>query len=168
MALTTLGEVKAQGNINPLDTSRDTQIKSLINGITDLVKQTLRRDIESTQYTEYYSGDNSSVLLLNQYPIISVSRVCLDDNAYFGQESGAFPASGDLVQGTDYAIMSGTKGVGSSGMLRRINQVWYRYPTVAPGKVALQTSAPPGNILVTYTAGFSPVPFGIKFAVNAS
>ena len=75
MALTTLMSVKTQGGIPTSDTSRDGQIRILIDGITSLVKQQLNREIESAKYTDYYSGDGSPFLLLRQYPVTSVSLV---------------------------------------------------------------------------------------------
>ena len=92
--------------------------------------------------------------------------MCVDSGGNFGQGPNAFPSSLDLVAGTDYAIMSGQKGLGSSGQLRRINSVWYRYPTWAPGKVAPQLSDPTGSILVQYTAGYSPIPGALQYVVN--
>ena len=62
MALTTLLSVKAQAGIAVGDTGRDAQLRSLIDGITSLVKQQLNRDLESTEYVEFYSGDGSPFL----------------------------------------------------------------------------------------------------------
>lgn len=149
----------------------DAQLGSLINVATDLVKRTLHWDIELQSYLEYYDGESWSspddaVLILRQSPVLSVQRVCVDDQAYFGQSPTAFPAANDLVAGVDYAIMAGVGGIGSSGCLRRIGSVWWRRRSWQPGKVAPQASSPSGNILVQYMAGYSPVPYGIQFAVN--
>lgn len=133
-----------------------------------MIKQTLHREIESTNYTEYYSGNGTPILQLLQYPIISVTRVNEDQGSFFGQGSDANPVALDLVQGVDYSIMAGAKGIGSSGWLRRINRTWYRRPAYSPGKVALQPGMPSGNILVVYTAGISPVPPAIQMAVNSA
>ena len=158
--------MKAQAGISLSDTSKDAQYLSLINGITDLVKQTIHRDIESKQYVDYLSGDNSTILMLPNYPVQSIISVVINDDGWFGQ--GPTANAQTLVQGTDYALMSGVKGVGSNGAIRRIGAVWRRRPSWAPGKVAMQPSAPNGNICVTYMAGFSPVPAGIQYAVNAA
>ena len=168
MALTTLMSVKSQGGIPAADTSRDGQIRILIDGITSLVKQQLNREIESAEYTEYYSGDGSPFLLLRQYPVTSVSLVCLDDAGYFGAAPGGFDSSLNLVEGVDYALMSGVAGLGATGTLRRIGTTWHRYPSRAIGVIQNLPGIPSGNIKVQYTAGFDVVPPAIVMAVNAA
>jgi hypothetical protein len=168
MALTTLMSVKAQGGISASDTSRDMQLRSLIDGITSLVKQLLNRDIQSTEYIEYYSGDDSPFLLLRQYPVTAVSLICVDDSGYFGAAPNGFDSSLNLVNGVDYALMSGAGGVGSTGMIRRIGTTWHRIPSRALGVIQNLPGVPNGNIKVQYTAGFVIVPPAITMAVNAA
>ncbi len=167
MALTTLTSVKTQGGIAFGDTSRDAQLRSLIDAMTSLVKQHLNRDLESTNYIEYYSGNGTPLLLLNQYPVTAVSRVCLDDLGYFGSVPGGFAPSLNLVEGVDFALMSGTNGHGSSGFLRRIGSTWRRPPARALGVLSNLPGIPNGNIQVEYTAGFVVIPPAITMAVNA-
>lgn len=168
MALTTLNSVKAQGGIASSDTSRDSQLRSLIDGITSLVKQQLNRDIESRSYVEFYSGDDSPFLLLNQYPVTAVELVCVDDAGYFGAGPAGFDSSRNLTPGVDYALMAGTKGIGSTGMLRRIGATWHRLPTRACGIIQNLPGIPSGNVKILYTAGFSVIPAAISMAVNAA
>lgn len=168
MALTTLNSVKAQAGIAVGDTSRDSQLKSFIEGITSLIKQQLNRDLESKEYTEYYSGDGSPFLLLRQYPVTAVLLVCVDDSGYFGSAPGGFDSSLNLVDGIDYALTSGAGGVGSTGMLRRIGTTWHRFPSRAIGVVQNLPGIPSGNIKVQYKAGFEVVPPAITMAVNAA
>jgi hypothetical protein len=168
MALTTLTSVKAQGGIAPSDTTRDSQIRSFIEGITSLVKQQLNRDLESTAYVEYYSGDGSPFLLLRQYPVTAVSLVCVDDAGYFGAAPDCFDSSLNLVDGVDYALMSGAGGQGSTGMLRRIGTTWHRLPSRACGVIQNLPGLPNGNIKVQYTAGFTVIPAAVTMAVNAT
>ncbi len=168
MALTTLLAVKTQAGIVPSDTSRDPQIRSFIDGITSLVKQELNRDIESTEYVEYYSGDGSPFLLLRQYPVTAVSLVCVDDSGYFGAGPASFDSTLNLVDGVDYALMSGAGGMGSTGMLRRIGTTWHRIPSRALGIIQNLPGIPNGNIKVRYTAGFVVIPPAITMAVNAA
>ena len=167
MALTTLLSVKSQAGIAASDTSRDMQFRSLIDGVTSLVKQQLNRDLESREYVEYYSGDGSPRLMLNQYPVTAVSLVCVDDAGYFGAASGAFPGSLNLVQGIDFALVSGANGLGSTGILRRIGTTWHRPPARARGVIANLPGIPNGNIKVQYTAGFPVIPAAITMAVNS-
>lgn len=168
MALTTLTSVKTQGGIAVGDNSRDSQIRILIDGISSLVKSQLSRDIESTKYVEFYSGDGSPYLILRQYPVTSVSLVCVDDAGYFGAAIGGFDTSLNLVEGVDYALMSGTGGNGATGMLRRIGATWHRYPSRAIGIIQNLPGIPSGNIKVEYTAGFTVVPPEIVMAVNSA
>jgi hypothetical protein len=168
MALTTLLSVKAQAGIAVGDTTRDVQLRAFIDGVTSLVKQQLNRDIESTEYLEYYSGDGSPFLLLRQYPVTAVSLVCVDDAGYFGAAPGGFDSSLNLVDGVDYALMSGAGGIGSTGMLRRIGTTWHRIPSRAIGVIQNLPGVPSGNIKVQYTAGFVVVPPAITMAVNAA
>lgn len=168
MSLTTLESLKLQGGI-PLNVNTyDLQYTQLLNGLTSVIERSLHRNIALRTYNEILSGDNSSVLQLNNRPIVSVSRVCLDDGSYFGQSPSAWPSTSDLVAGTDYSIMSGRHGLGSIGQLLRIGNVWRSPQVWSPGKVAPQASPPRGNILVVYQAGLSPVPAGLAYAMNAA
>lgn len=168
MALTTLASVKSQGGIPTSDTSRDAQLRLLIDGVTSLLRQHLNRNLESTDYVEYYSGDGSPFLLLRQYPVTAVSLVCVDDAGYFGAAAGGFDSSLNLVNGIDYALMSGATGSGATGMLRRIGTTWHRLPSRAVGVIENLPGLPNGNICVHYTAGFSIIPSAINMAVNAA
>ena len=168
MALTTLDSVKAQGNIASADTTRDSQISSLIDGVTSLVKQRLNRDLELTDYTEYYSGNGTPFLLLRQYPATSVSLVCIDDGGYFGSAPDAFDSTLNLVSGVDYALMYGAAGLGSTGILRRIGTTWHRIPSRAFGIIENLPGIPNGNIKVQYRAGFAVIPPAITMAVNSA
>jgi hypothetical protein len=159
--------VKAQGRIAASDTTRDSQITSLIAGVQDLVKRWLGRDIEQTTYTEYYTGNNSPYLILRQYPVVSITSICIDSGGYNGDAPNAFPASQNLTQGVDFTLTCGLAGQGANGIVRRINNVWYGRPSRALGTVE---NLPPlegtGNIKVVYVAGYSPVPPSIQMAVN--
>ena len=164
MALTTLNSVKNQAGISLADTTLDLQIRSFIDGITARVKRQLNRDIEQQIYNEYYSGDNSSILFLKQYPVVTINSIIVDDTAYFGQGPGSSPTT--LVAGTDYALMAGYNGIGSSGAVRRINGTWRAWDHRRWGIVSRLPPLPSGNILVNYTAGYSPVPADIQMTVN--
>lgn len=168
MPLTTLSAVKTQGGIPSSDTSRDAQLRLLIDGISSVIKTRLNRDLESQEYTEFYSGNDSPFLLLRQYPVIVVTSVCVDDAGYFGAGPGGFNASQNLVDGLDYALMTGAGNYGSSGKLRRIGGTWPRTPARAVGVIQNLPGIPSGNIKVKYTAGFAVIPPAITMAVNAA
>ncbi len=168
MALTTLTSVKAQAGIAASDTSRDSQIRVFIDGIASLVKQHLNRNLESASYTEFYSGNGTPFLMLNQYPVTAVTSVCVDNSGFFGGAPGGFNPSLNLIEGVDYAIMSGANGVGSTGMLRRIGSTWPANPTRTPGVLQNRPGISTGNIKVQYSAGFVVVPPAIAMAVNSA
>ncbi|WP_397570654.1 hypothetical protein [Schlesneria sp. T3-172] len=167
MTLTTLNAVKDQAGIPRADTTRDNQIKAFICGISDYVTRFLGRNIEQQEYTEYYSGDGTVELLLRQYPVISVQRVCVDSGGYFGDPANAFPSANDLVSGVDYALVAGQWGKGSSGILRRIGGSWAAWPARVAGTVQSLPSKAQGNILVEYTAGYAEIPPALVMAVNS-
>jgi len=92
----------------------------------------------------------------------------VDDSGYFGAAPNGFDSSLNLVNGVDYALMSGAGGVGSTGMIRRIGTTWHRIPSRALGVIQNLPGVPNGNIKVQYTAGFVIVPPAITMAVNAA
>lgn len=167
MALTTIASVKAQGGILLGDSSRDAQLRVLIEGVTSFVKQLLNRDLESQEYVEYCSGDGSPILMLNQYPVTQVSLVCIDGSGYFGGSPNSFPAALNLVEGVDYALISGAKGSGSGGFLRRVGANWPRPSARQAGVLGELRGVANGNIKVQYTAGYLVIPPAITMAVNA-
>ncbi len=164
MPLTTINSLKDQSGIDRSDVSRDAQFRSLIDGVTSLVKQQLNRDIEAGDRVEYYSGDNKPFLLLRQYPVIEVTRVCVDSGGYFGD--GTFPAASDLEAGVGYALMDSLNGKGGNGILRRIGGTWAAPSYRELGTVENLASVPIGNILVEYRAGYEVIPPAIQMAVN--
>lgn len=55
-------------------------VQTILNGVDSFVKGYCRRDFEETDYKEYYNGKGTQKLFLNQYPIISVSRLSIGRN----------------------------------------------------------------------------------------
>ena len=52
-------------------------LESIQSGVEDWVANKCRRTFESTDYSEYYSGEGRTRLRLKNYPIISLVRVCV-------------------------------------------------------------------------------------------
>ena len=52
-------------------------LESIRDGVEDWVADKCRRTFESTDYSEYYDGDGGCYLNLKNYPIISLTRVCI-------------------------------------------------------------------------------------------
>ncbi|WP_157606136.1 hypothetical protein [Schlesneria paludicola] len=167
MPLTTLAAIKAQAGIPVSDNSRDSQLRFLIEGVSSIVQQQLHRDLELKEYVEYYSGNGSPFLMLHQYPVMQVSSVRVDESSYFGEAAQGFAGPQALSQGIDYLLMPGSKGIGSSGILRRLGSTWPNRPSRASGVLANLPGVPQGNVKVQYTAGFEVIPAAISMAVNS-
>jgi hypothetical protein len=74
MALFTLENLKTYLGIS--GTSEDVQLDLLVGMVDGLVKKYTRRDLEQTTYTnEIYDGPGTNSLLLNQYPVESITSV---------------------------------------------------------------------------------------------
>lgn len=126
-----------------------------------------RRFLSQTYTNEIYCGNNTSNLILKQYPVTNVASLYLDNGAYFGSASGAFGPTALLVAGTDYALTLdgclGSANEGSTdqtpasltGIVKRISSVWPGRLTYVPGQLVNQISVGAGNIQVTYTAGWT-------------
>lgn len=52
-------------------------LESIRDGVEDWVADKCRRTFESTDYSEYYDGEGGCYLNLKNYPVISLTRVCI-------------------------------------------------------------------------------------------
>lgn len=73
--LITSARAKYSINQSSFSSAEDTTIAALVTAISKAVKRYCRREFDSQSFDELYSGNGDFRLLLNQYPIISVSRV---------------------------------------------------------------------------------------------
>ena len=169
MALSSLTAVKIQAGISLADTSRDAQLASILLGVTAHIKNVINRDLESASYTEYYSGDNTPILLLRQFPVSSITSIYVDDSGYWGSGTGSpFAAATLLTAGTDYSLRSNSSTDGGlSGLVYRIGSIWRSPMRRDAGYVSNQSGVGVGNIKATYVAGYSTIPADIKMAVNS-
>lgn len=69
----TLENVKTYLNIE--GNSYDNYLNDFCEQIDALIKGYLNRDLEETEYTEYYDGSGSSLLILKQMPVSAVTTV---------------------------------------------------------------------------------------------
>jgi len=54
-------------------------VQSILNGVDEWIKSYCQRDFEKTTYTnELYDGNGETSLLLDNYPVISISRLAVD------------------------------------------------------------------------------------------
>lgn len=97
---------RALYNLNNTTLSSDetTTLQTLVTAVSEAIKQHCRRDFTSTQYDELYSGSGQRLLLLRQYPILSVARV-----AYA-------PATVLQVTNTSSSNQRATVSIGSTGL----------------------------------------------------
>ena len=163
MSLTSISAVKTLLGIS--DSSQDTLLTQLLAGVDATIKQALRRDIEQATYTEFYSGDGTEVLALNQYPVSSITSIHEDPDGYFTES--AFTSDDLLTADVDYALvrMSSTAG-GKSGLVRRIGALWPRPSIRTQQFLSAFPGAAAGNIRVVYVAGFATVPADLAMAAN--
>ncbi len=104
------------------------------------VKNYLNRELEASDYTEYYDGLSTDVLVLNQFPINSVSKI----EYYDGLDSNNDEVWNEYIQGTDY---------------ERLN--------IYDGHISIDGTIfdwGSKNIKVTYNAGYTTIPYEIQQA----
>jgi hypothetical protein len=164
--LTTLANIKVLNGLSADDTSQDAIYRLLIERCSARIEVFCRRAFLAANYTEYYAGNGDKLLPLQQRPINSVASVYVDEGGYWGQASGAFAAGTLLTAGTEYAIKLDAVGgaTGASGMLYRIDGVWPKYDAYRPGTISSIPVLAPGNIKVTYNAGYTTIPADVAMA----
>lgn len=137
--LTSLTNLKAFLHIS--NTDDDTLLSEIITRITDKWTLDCNRILTSADYTEYYSGDGSDTLMLDQFPINSITSIYDDTDRSFG-------ASTEIS--SDDIIFTANTNNAKSGIVKLDG-----------------TSFSKGveNIKITYNAGFTSVPNEIEQAV---
>jgi len=155
VALTTLADLKTYLGIT--DSSEDDLLNLLIADADAAILGYLDRAIEQATLTEYYSGDGTTNLLLQQRPVTAITSVHVDSAAYAGQASGAVDSTTEWTAGEDFYAQSVVENESNPGNIIAIKgpgtftgdgdrQTWGEWPRGT------------GNIKVIYTAGYSTVP----------
>jgi len=148
------------------DDSEDNLLALLIPQVSDAIEEYLGRTFTSATYTEYYMGEGTPFLVLNQRPVTSITSVYLDEEGYWGQPSGSFAAPTLLQQGVDYALeIDQSDGTSRSGKLYRIKSYWPIAFTYITGVISSNMGPATGNVKVTYVGG-SNAPANVKLACN--
>lgn len=137
MALTTTANVKSYLAIT--ESTHDTILGTLVTQAEKMIFSYLGKNIESAVYTEYYDGDGSDELHVDQYPIISVTSIHNDTERVFGSDT--------LIDSDNYVIYE------NEGIIRLFNDE----SSFTIGK---------RNIKIIYTAGYASVPSDITLAAN--
>lgn len=161
-----LQQIKIQLGINPQDPQEDALLNILMVQASSAIEEWCNRTFQQATYTEFYSGDGTPELALNQRPVSSVASIYLDDNGWWGQSSNAFGSTTLLTQGTDYALeIDQPDGSSRCGLVQNINGYWPRPICVQPNLISPFPGVGNGNIKVTYTAGYSVIPPKIQLAL---
>lgn len=165
--LTTLDKQKTFLEIPADDTSRDAVLQLLLDEVSGLVEEFCGRAFGTAEYTEFYSGDNTPVLVLRERPVTAIISLWEDEDGYWGQGPDPFDAGTLLVAGENYALeRDQADGSSRSGIVYRINGVWSRPFRVAAGNLSASAPHGTGNIKVRYTAGYGAVPGTVQLATQ--
>lgn len=110
--------------------------------VENKIKSFLNRDLDVQSYTELYNGTGVEEIVLNQYPIVSVSKV----EVYDGLDESGDESWLEWIQGEDYERLVITT---SQDHLYMVGSFF-----------------PEGsqNIRITYQAGYSTIPYDIQQA----
>ena len=95
-ALTTLGEAKKFVKIPISETSQDDLMRTIINLASDRIQTFCNRKFIEETHTEFRDGNRTRRILLNQWPVQSITSLHIDGRREFGASS--------LVDATNYAI----------------------------------------------------------------
>lgn len=151
-------------------------LAELVQSASSAIKDYCKRDLEQAPYTEFYNGTDRPELVLRQRPVLLTGlAVYYDAQGNYGQTSGAFASGTLLTLGTDYALELDAGGTESTrGILRKIGMGGAGWPFWYPGFAGGRLSASKlagwplgyGNLKVTYTAGYDPIPASITQAAD--
>jgi len=137
-AWTTLVLVREHLEFAAGDTSKDEQLKSMINRSYKILEKYLGRQMKSQTITdEYYDGDGTPTLLLKQWPINSVTSLFDDVDRDF--------AGNTEISSDDYLIY------GDEGRIELYNDE----TIFTVGKQ---------NVKITYNAGYDTIPDDLELA----
>lgn len=159
--LTNLNNLHAIFGINPTDTTQDALLNLYITQASAILSNWCDCTFATNTWTEYYSGNNQTFLVLNDRPVLSVTSVYENENLYYGT-----PSSDDLLNpGEDYVLeLDSNDGASHSGSLIRISGVWIKPYGYKFGLVSSVPEGATGNIQVTYVAGYASVPYPVQTA----
>jgi hypothetical protein len=143
-----LSDVREYLKFLPTDTRFDSLLTNLLKRSTALIQKYIGRVLFATDYTEYYDGYGTPKLLLNQWPINSVSELNMDNNRDF------LPAS--VIPAADFVIW---KDIGYLELLKPLD--YLSGIETAYGRFFLHGQQ---NIKVTYNAGYTTIPDDVAMA----
>lgn len=134
-AWTSLNRLKRHLHIGLSDSSKDDFLEEIINSSYKVLERHIGQALLQATYTEFYDGDDSNILILKKWPVISVTSVHVDSERDF--DSDDLVDSGDYVVDTELGIIEIFQAEGSG-------PTWFAKGTK--------------NIKVIYSAGFASIP----------
>lgn len=142
-ALCTLADLKS--NMRITVSTYDTLLEAVIERISADIQRYLGRTLLETAYTEYYAGTGRQWLCVDNYPIVSITSIKVDDTLIAATDYECYArdkARGMIFKGdgwTDYAYLVGL--VGEPAFSSRPYEVKYTAGYLTPA--ASGYSAPP-------------------------
>lgn len=135
IALATLAEARSHCRVDASDTTFDGDLENLINAVSVMFNTITRRQLLSKANTEYYDGDGTGTLYLNNYPVTTLTSLNIDTDRQYGSET--------LVISGDYLLYS------------ELGKIVLPYDAFDKG---------PQTVKVVYTAGyaFASIPYDLK------
>jgi len=107
-ALTDLDRVKgyrlAQGEELNTTTEQQDLIKNLINIYSTIIENYCDRKFKSREYTEYYDGDGSDTLFMNQYPVSTITSIN-DDQDWLWSDTTVINSNYYRIVDSRYIVM---------------------------------------------------------------
>lgn len=141
MSLVSLNDYKDFSKISISNANEDAYLQTLANDVEQRVKTFLGRDLETQTYTEEkHDGDGTKELLLDQYPVTSVTKL----EFYHGLNSNGSENWEEQVQNDEYERLV----ISKSGVSIILDGLTF----------------PKGsrNVRVTYVAGYATIPYDIQ------
>jgi len=145
ISLVSLAEAKEYLKIT--SSGDDSILDLLINNVSQMVQRYLKRNLITTDYVEYYSGDSSLDLVLRNYPINSIASIYIDQLRQWGISNAVDVANNVIIKK-------------KQGIIRAFNLLY-------------GWTSGESNIKITYNAGYTvgtgggtgTLPYDIRMAV---
>jgi hypothetical protein len=134
MALVTLQLVKEHLEIPLANTSQDTRLNLLIGVVSEHVEDYCQRTFAETTYSKQYDGTSQSDLVLDEYPVTSVTSLYIDNGRDFDSSA--------LVDADEYELIEP-------------NALRLHHGRFPRGSL---------NVKVDYVAGYATIPNAIQYA----
>jgi uncharacterized phiE125 gp8 family phage protein len=137
-AWTSLARVKEHLGIT--NASSDAKLENLINASFASLESYIGQSLKAATYTEFFDGDGTDEVLLNNYPVVAITSIHDDIDRAFGSDT--------LIDAADYTFYSNKNE--NIGRVRLLNGLAF-----SPG---IQ------NVKVIYLAGYVTVPYDAEQA----